>query len=99
MRMFTVENHWPHLSDKVFMIKEIHRCLVFRKKDLYLVITQKLTKLYMKSTALFVKSIVLFMKSIALFVKSIVLFMKSTLKVKSNTEKQQNQLIQHRSLI
>ena len=45
-------------------------CLVFRKKDLYLVITQKLTKLYMKSTALFMKSVVLFIKSIVLFVKS-----------------------------
>ena len=30
--------------------------LVFRKKDLHLVITQKLTKLYMKSAVLFMKS-------------------------------------------
>ena len=31
-------------------------CLVFQKKDLYLVITQKLTKLHMKTIAVFVKS-------------------------------------------
>ena len=70
--------------------------LVFRKKDLYLVITQKLTKLHMKTIAVFMKSgsfcenhcgfhekQQFFVKTIAVFMKTIAVFVKSTCKVKS----------------
>ena len=57
---------------------------LFYTKDLYLVITQKVTfALFMtqcsfhKKHVVFMKSVVVFMKSIAVFVKSIVVFMKS----------------------
>ena len=44
---------WPYsTSDEI----SCFTCLVFQKKDLYLVITQKLTKLYIKTIVVFMKS-------------------------------------------